>query len=151
MIPTHIEHIGIAVRKLDDAIPFYERLLGSPCYAIEEVTDQQVKTAFFRIGGTKIELLESTTPGGPIARFIDKRGEGIHHLAFAVGDVRGALEELSSAGVAPIDRTPRPGAEGLEIAFLHPHSTFGVLTELCGHPAKGGERSLELLMPCSSC
>ena len=133
MKPTHIEHIGIAVKNLQDAIPLYERLLGTPCYAIEEVADQKVRTAFFRVGQTKIELLEPTSPEGPIGKFIEKKGEGMHHIAFAVGDLPGALEEVRTAGIQLIDAQPRKGAEGLEIAFLHPKSTLGVLTELCSH------------------
>jgi methylmalonyl-CoA/ethylmalonyl-CoA epimerase len=133
MKPTHIEHIGIAVKNLQDAIPLYERLLGTPCYAIEEVADQKVRTAFFRVGQTKIELLEPTSPDGPIGKFIEKKGEGMHHIAFAVGDLPGALEEVRTAGIQLIDAQPRKGAEGLAIAFLHPRSTLGVLTELCSH------------------
>ncbi len=132
---SHIEHIGIAVRDLGAAIAFYEKTLGLTCYHVEEVPDQNVRTAFFRVGKTKIELLESTSADGPVARFIEKRGEGIHHLAFAVDSVHAALEDVSAAGVQVIDREPRPGAEGLDIAFLHPHSTFGVLTEFCSPPS----------------
>lgn len=128
---SHIEHIGIAVKSLDEAIPYWEKLLGSKCYNIEVVADQKVKTAFFKVGQTKIELLESTSPEGSIGKFIEKKGEGIHHLAFAVNGVEGALEEVESNGIQLIDKTPRAGAEGLTIAFLHPKSTFGVLTELC--------------------
>ena len=133
MNPTHIEHIGIAVKDLQSSIAFFEKLLGTACYAVEEVTDQKVRTAFFRIGQTKIELLESMTPDGPIGKFIEKRGEGVHHLAFAVPDVAGALQEAQTAGLQLIDAQPRKGAEGLTIAFLHPKSTNGVLTELCSH------------------
>jgi len=129
---TKIEHIGIAVSDLNSAIRFYEDVLGLECYAIEEVADQKVKTAFFRIGETKIELLESTNPEGPIGKFIEKRGEGIHHIAFAVEDVKEALNEIERKGVQLIDKQPRKGAEGLSIGFLHPKSTFGVLVELCG-------------------
>ena len=131
MKPTHIEHIGIAVKSLDDAIPYYENILGLKCYAVEEVKDQRVKTAFFKVGQTKIELLESTDPEGPVGKFIEKKGEGVHHLAFAVDGIENALEEASNKGVRLIDQAPRKGAEGLDIAFLHPKSTFGVLTELC--------------------
>jgi len=129
---THIEHIGIAVSDLASAIQFYENVLGLVCYAIEEVPDQKVRTAFFRIGETKIELLESTDPDGPLGKFIEKRGEGIHHIALAVEDVKAALNEMEGKGVQLIDKQPRKGAEGLSIGFLHPKSTFSVLTELCG-------------------
>lgn len=132
MKPTHIEHIGIVVLSLADAVPFYEDLLGTPCYAIEEVTDQKVRTAFFRVGQTKIELLEPTAPSSPIAKFLEKRGEGVHHIALAVPNVGEALAGAEKSGVELIDRRPRQGAEGLRIAFLHPKSTHGVLTELCG-------------------
>ena len=129
---THIEHIGIAVNSLDEAIPYYEETLGMKCYAVEEVTDQKVKTAFFMVGQTKIELLESTAPDGPIGKFLEKKGQGVHHLAFAVKDVNESLSELDEKGVRLIDKTSRKGAEGLNIGFLHPKSTMGVLTEICG-------------------
>ena len=131
MKTTHIEHIGIAVRNLDEAIKFYEDTFGLKCYGIEEVKDQKVRTAFFEAGQTKIELLESTDPDGPIGKFIDKRGEGVHHLAFAVKNIESALSETEEKGIQLIDKQPRKGAEGLDIAFLHPKSTLGVLTELC--------------------
>jgi len=129
---SHIEHIGIAVENLEEAIKYYEKVLGLSCYAIEEVADQKVKTAFFKVGQTKIELLESTDPEGPIGKFIAKKGQGIHHLAFAVDDVADALAGAEQNGVVLIDKSPRKGAEGLNIGFLHPKSTFGVLTEFCG-------------------
>lgn len=128
---THIEHIGIAVNNLDEAIPYYEKVLGLKCYAIEEVADQKVKTAFFKVGDTKIELLESTDPEGPIGKFIEKKGQGIHHLAFAVDDVNESLKQAGEDGIRLIDKTSRKGAEGLNIGFLHPKSTLGVLTEFC--------------------
>jgi len=131
---THIEHIGIAVKNLDESIKFYQDVLGLKCYAIEEVEDQKVKTAFFQVGQTKIELLESTEPEGPIGKFIEKRGEGIHHIAFATDSLEKALKELSQKEIKLIDEKPRKGAEGLNIAFLHPKNTFGVLTELCEKP-----------------
>lgn len=131
MKPTHIEHIGIAVNSIAEALPFYEKVLGLKCYNIEEVADQKVKTAFLMIGQTKIELLESTDPEGPVGKFIEKRGEGIHHIAFAVDNIEERLREAEAAGVRLIDTAPRKGAEGLSIAFIHPKSTFGVLTELC--------------------
>jgi len=128
---SHIEHIGIAVESLEKAIPYYEGVLGLKCYSVEEVADQKVKTAFFMVGQTKIELLESTDPEGPIGKFLEKKGEGVHHVAFATEGVQSALNEASEKGVRLIDQTPRKGAEGLKIAFLHPKSTMGVLTELC--------------------
>lgn len=128
---THIEHIGIAVKNLEESIKYYEEILGLRCYSIEEVKDQKVKTAFFKIGQTKIELLESTEPDGPIGKFIEKKGEGIHHLAFAVNGLENALKEAGEKGIRLIDEQPRKGAEGLSIAFLHPKSTNGVLTEFC--------------------
>ncbi len=131
MTPTHIEHIGIAVNSLEESIPFYEKVLGLKCYAIEEVKDQKVKTAFFKVGDTKIELLESTDPEGPIGKFLEKKGQGIHHIAFAVNDVNEALKAAEASGVQLIDKSGRKGAEGLNIGFLHPKSTLGVLTELC--------------------
>ncbi len=129
---SHIEHIGIAVNSLEEAIPFYENMLGLKCYAVEEVKDQKVKTAFFMVGETKIELLESTDPEGPIGKFIEKKGPGIHHLAFATDNVDESLNELEEKGVRLIDKKGRKGAEGLSIGFLHPKSTMGVLTEICG-------------------
>ena len=132
---SHIEHLGIAVKSLDEAIPYYENILGMKCYSIEEVADQKVKTAFFKVGQTKLELLEPTSEQSPIAKFIEKRGEGIHHLAFAVEDgVANALAEMEGKGVRLIDKAPRKGAEGLNIAFIHPKSTHGVLTEFCEKP-----------------
>lgn len=129
---SHIEHIGIAVDNLDEAIGYYENMLGLKCYAVEEVKDQKVKTAFFQVGDTKIELLESTDPEGPIGKFIEKKGPGVHHIAFAVDDVNKSLSEAESNGIRLIDKQKRKGAEGLNIGFLHPKSTLGVLTELCG-------------------
>jgi methylmalonyl-CoA/ethylmalonyl-CoA epimerase len=132
MKPTHIEHIGIAVNSLEESIPYYENVLGLECYAIEEVADQKVRTAFFKVGETKIELLESTDPEGPIGKFIEKKGPGVHHLAFAMENVNEALKHAADQGVRLIDEQPRKGAEGLQIGFLHPKSTQGVLTEFCG-------------------
>ena len=132
---SRIEHLGIAVKSLEEAIPYYENVLGLKCYAIEEVADQKVKTAFFMVGETKIELLEPTSEESTIAKFIEKRGEGIHHLAFKIEDgVANALAEVEEQGIRLIDKAPRKGAEGLDIAFLHPKSTLGVLTELCEKP-----------------
>lgn len=134
---SHIEHIGIAVPSLDEAIPFYENMLGLKCFAIEEVEDQKVRTAFFRVGQTKIELLEGTSPESAISKFIEKNGGrgGIQHIAFAVADgVANALAEVEAKGCKLIDKAPRRGAEGLNIAFLHPKSTVGTLVELCEDP-----------------
>ncbi|WP_298646542.1 methylmalonyl-CoA epimerase [uncultured Proteiniphilum sp.] len=131
---THIEHIGIAVKSIEEQLPYYEGILGLKCYNIETVEDQKVKTAFFMVGQTKIELLEPTDEESTIAKFIEKRGEGIHHIAYATKNVNGALKELEDKGVRLIDREARGGAEGLRIAFLHPKSTGSVLTELCEHP-----------------
>lgn len=128
---TQIEHIGIAVKNLEEAVRFYENILGLKCYAIEEVKDQKVRTAFFDVGQTKIELLESTDPMGPISKFIEKRGEGVHHIAFSVKNLPRALNELAQKEIKLIDKEPRKGAENFSIAFLHPKSTNGVLTELC--------------------
>jgi len=132
MKTNSIEHIGIAVINLEESIKYYESVLGLRCYAVEEVEDQKVKTAFFKLGDTKIELLESTDPEGPIGKFIDKKGPGVHHIAFAVDDVKKSLEEAEKKGIKLIDKQPRIGAENLQIGFLHPKSTGGVLTEFCG-------------------
>ncbi|MBU0476095.1 MAG: methylmalonyl-CoA epimerase [Bacteroidetes bacterium] len=127
----NIEHIGIAVNNIDESLKYYEGVLGLKCYAIEEVAEQKVKTAFLKIGETKIELLEATSDDSPIAKFIEKRGQGIHHIAFAVNGIESALSELKVNEIQLIDEKPRKGAEGLDIAFLHPKSTGGVLTEIC--------------------
>ena len=128
---SHIEHIGIAVKDLSTAIPYYEEVLGLKCYNVEEVVDQKVKTAFFKVGQTKLELLEPTSEESAVAKFIEKKGEGVHHIAFRVDNVAKTLAECEAKGVQLIDKTPRKGAEGLTIAFLHPKSTAGVLTEFC--------------------
>ncbi len=131
---SHIEHLGIAVENLEESIKYYEDVLGMTCYSVEEVPDQKVKTAFFLVGNTKIELLESTSPDGPIGKFIAKKGQGIHHIAFAVDNATEALKLAEERGVTLIDKESRKGAEGLDIGFLHPKSTLGVLTELCSKP-----------------
>lgn len=131
MKPTHIEHLGIAVKSLETAIPLWEKMLGTTCYSIEEVPEQKVRTAFLKIGQTKIELLESMADDGPIAKFIEKKGEGVQHIAFAVEGLEECLASCEAEGIQLIDKAPRKGAEGLSIAFLHPKSTGGVLTELC--------------------
>lgn len=131
MKPSHIEHIGIAVTNLEDAINFYEKVFGLICYKIEEIADQKVRTAFFMVGQTKIELLQSTDPEGPIGKFIKKKGPGIHHIAFSVEKIEEQLMHAADMGITLIDCKPRKGAEGLDIAFLHPKTTYGVLIELC--------------------
>ena len=131
MIAKKIEHIGIAVKSLEDSIPLYEKLLGVKCYAIEEVEDQLVNTAFFLIGQTKIELLESISSDGPIGSFIEKKGEGIHHIAFSVDDTNEALINAKENGFRLIDRVAREGAENMKIGFLNPKKTNGVLIEFC--------------------
>jgi len=131
MVPTHIEHIGIAVKNLETGIQLFEKLLGVKCYSIEEVKDQWVKTAFFIVGQTKIELLESTNTEGPIGSFIEKHGEGIHHIAFSFENADEALSKAKENGFRLIDRVSRKGAEGLNIGFLNPRNTNGVLVEFC--------------------
>lgn len=117
----HIEHIGISVNNLETSIPYYETILGLKCYTIEEVADQKVKTAFFKIGYTKIELLESTNPEGLIEKYLENKGLGIHHIPFAVNDVNDALTELKSNGIRLIDKQGRKGAVGLTIGFCIPN------------------------------
>ena len=134
-----IEHIGIAVKSLNESIEFYESVFGLKCYAIEDIIDQKVRTAFFKVGDIKVELLESISLDGPISSFIDKRGEGIHHIAYKVADVNASLIELKGKGVKLIDKNERIGAEGLAIAFISPKSTFGALTELCSSNNKINE------------
>ncbi len=133
MIPQKIEHLGIAVPSIAEALPYYEGVLGMTCYAIEEVADQKVKTAFLKVGEVKIELLEPTSPESTVAKFIEKNGSrgGFHHIAYAVNDIEARLQEVADKGVQLIDKTPRGGAEGMTIAFLHPKSTAGILTEFC--------------------
>ena len=128
---SHIEHIGIAVKSIEEAKKYYEGVLGLKCYAIEKVVDQKVTTAFFKVGQTKIELLEPMEADSPVGKFIDNKGEVIHHISFCVNGVEKCLSDAELAGLRLIDKAPRKGAEGLSIAFLHPKSTFGVLTEFC--------------------
>ncbi len=128
-----VDHIGIAVRSLEESIPLYEKALGLTFLKTEEVESQKVKTAFFEAGETHIELLEPTAEDSPIAKFIEKNGEGIHHIAFGTDDITGQLSLASSNGVRLIHEEPMIGAGGKEVAFLHPKSTRGVLTELCSH------------------
>lgn len=126
-----IEHIGIAIENMDEAILTYERLLKTKCYKVEEVKSEGVKTAFFKIGDSKIELLEATNPESPIAKFIQKRGVGMHHIAFDVDDIKQEIDRLVKEGYQLIQQSPKNGADNKLIAFLHPKSTHGVLVELC--------------------
>jgi methylmalonyl-CoA/ethylmalonyl-CoA epimerase len=126
-----IEHIGIAVSNLEEAIKTYEQLLGTPCYKQEEVSSEGVKTAFFQVGESKIELLEATTETSPIATFITKKGQGIHHIAFDVTDIESSMAELKDQGFQLLNEQPKSGADNKLVAFLHPKSSNGVLVELC--------------------
>lgn len=128
---TKVDHIGIAVSNLEETLKVYTEILGLELSGVEVVEDQKVRVAFLPIGDTEIELLESTQPDGPIAKFIEKKGEGIQHIAFRVEDIHAALEDMRQKGVRLIDEQPRYGAGGARIAFLHPKSTHGVLVELC--------------------
>ena len=131
-----INHIGIAVRSIDAQRPFYEGTLGAVFEGTEDVADQKVRVGFFRVGDVRLELLEPSDPSSTIAAFLDKRGEGLHHVAFSVEGIEARIAELKQSGLRMIDETPRPGAHHMRIAFLHPKSTSGVLTELC-EPMKG--------------
>lgn len=126
-----IEHLGIAVNDLSTAIPLYEALLNTKCYKQEEVVSEGVKTAFFQVGESKIELLEASNPASPIAKFLQKNGPGFHHVAFEVGDIEAELERLLKAGFVLIHEVPKDGADNKRIAFLHPKSSGGLLVELC--------------------
>jgi methylmalonyl-CoA/ethylmalonyl-CoA epimerase len=130
-----INHIGIAVRSIEDRRPFYEDTLGAVFENIEEVPSQKIRVGFFRVGDVRLELLEPADPSSTVATFLDKRGEGLHHVAFTVEDIEARIAELKQSGLRMIDETPRPGAHHMRIAFVHPKSTFGVLTELCEPPA----------------
>lgn len=130
MKPTVVDHIGIAVKNIDEALKFWEGTLGIKCHGIEEVADQKVKTAFLPIRDTEVELLEGTSPDSPVSKFIEAKGEGIHHLAIRVENLEAALAELKEKGVRLIDEKPRLGAGGARIAFLHPKATGGILLEL---------------------
>ena len=131
---SHIDHLGIAVQSIEESLPYFENVLGLKCYNVEEVKDQKVKTAFLKCGEVKLELLEPTCPESTIQKWLDKGNHGIHHIAFCIEDgVENALAECNEKGIRLIDAAPRKGAENLNIAFLHPKSTEGILTELCEH------------------
>jgi len=132
-----VEHIGIAVKSLADSVSLFEKLLGSKCYKTEQVKTEGVNTAFFRSGETKIELLESTDPGGVIAKFIEKKGEGLHHIAFDVDNIEAEMKRLKNEGFVLLSEAPKPGADNKLVCFLHPKSTNGVLIELCQEKNKG--------------
>jgi methylmalonyl-CoA/ethylmalonyl-CoA epimerase len=131
-----LNHIGIAVRSIEAQRPFYEGTLGAVFEGVEDVPSQKVRVAFFRVGDVRLELLEPSDPTSTIAAFLEKRGEGLHHVAFTVADIQARIAELKQSGLRMIDDAPRPGAHHMKIAFVHPKSTFGVLTELC-EPLKG--------------
>ena len=134
---SKIEHLGIAVQSIDEVLPYFENVLGLKSYKTEVVEDQKVKTAFLKVGEVKLELLEPTCPESTIQKWLDKGNKGIHHMAFCIEDgVANALAEVSEKGIRLIDEAPRKGADGLQIAFLHPKSTVGILTELCEDPNK---------------
>ena len=126
-----VEHIGIAVKSLEQSVPLFEKLLNTHCYKTEEVASEKVNTAFFRQGETKIELVESTDPMGVIARFIEKKGEGLHHIAFDVEDIEAEMERLKKEGFVLLNEQPKEGADNKLVCFLHPKHTNGVLIELC--------------------
>jgi methylmalonyl-CoA/ethylmalonyl-CoA epimerase len=126
-----VEHIGIAVKDLQASVLLYEKLLNTPCYKTEQVESEKVNTAFFQKGETKIELLESTDPNGVIAKYIDKKGEGMHHIAFEVADIGSEMKRLQAEGFVLLNERPKPGADNKLVCFLHPKGTNGVLVELC--------------------
>lgn len=126
-----VEHIGIAVNSLSDSVPLFEKLLNTSCYKQEEVSSEQVMTAFFQQGETKIELLEATGPGSAIAKFLDKKGEGMHHIAFEVADIYAEMKRLQEEGFVLLQETPKRGADNKLICFLHPKHSNGVLIEIC--------------------
>ncbi len=126
-----IEHLGIAVKELAKSIPLFEQLLNTPCYKTEEVASEGVNTAFFQVGDSKVELLEASKPDSPIAKFLDKKGEGIHHIAFDVENIEAEMKRLQALGFELLNETPKRGADNKLVCFLHPKSTNGVLIELC--------------------
>lgn len=138
MIVKSVNHIGIAVRSIEAQRPFYEQTLGAEFEGVEDVPDQKVRVGFFKVHDVRLELLEPTDPTSTVQSFLDKRGEGLHHVAFTVDDIRARIAELKQAGLRMIDETPRPGAHHMQIAFLHPKSSMGVLTELCEPAAPHG-------------
>ncbi len=138
MTVKSLNHIGIAVRSIDEQKAYYQNALGLEFEGLEEVPSQKVRVAFFRAGEVRIELLEPTQPDSPVAKFLEHRGEGLHHMAFTVDDIQARIDELKQSGLRMIDERPRGGAHHMQIAFMHPKSTFGVLTELC-EPMPAGQ------------
>lgn len=134
-----LNHVGIAVRSIEDQRTLYEGALGATFEGYEDVPSQKVRVAFFRVNDVRLELLEPTDPDSPIAKFLEKRGEGLHHVAFTVADIQSRIAELKQSGLRMIDDSPRPGAHHMQVAFVHPKSTFGVLMELC-EPAASAAR-----------
>lgn len=135
MLPiSQIDHLGVAVRSIAEASPYYREVLGLRSAAVEEVPEQKVRVAFFGVGDVRIELLEPTAADSPVARFLEQRGPGLHHIAYRVDDLPATLAALKAAGVRLIDESPRPGAHGMKIAFAHPSGTGGVLSEFCERP-----------------
>jgi methylmalonyl-CoA/ethylmalonyl-CoA epimerase len=132
----NVEHIGIAVKSLSNSVPLFEKLLNTPCYKTETVESEAVNTAFFQKGETKIELLESTTGNGVIQKFIERKGEGIHHIAFEVADITAEMKRLQAEGFVLLNETPKNGADNKLVCFLHPKNTNGVLIELCQEKKK---------------
>ena len=133
MYPSHVDHIGIAVKSIEESRKYYEEILGLECYKIEEVPEQKVKTAFFKLGEVKIELLEPTDPESPVAKFLEKKGPGIHHIAYFVENVNEALNAAKAKGIQLIDEKSRKGADGMNIGFMHPKATESILTEYCSN------------------
>jgi methylmalonyl-CoA/ethylmalonyl-CoA epimerase len=136
-----VEHIGLAVKSFEQSIPLFEQLLSAPCYKTELVASEKVNTAFFQVGETKIELLESTDPEGVIAKFIEKKGEGMHHIAFEVADIEAEMKRLSDLGFQLLNPIPKQGADNKLVCFLHPKGTNGVLIELCQEVGKSKVKS----------
>jgi methylmalonyl-CoA/ethylmalonyl-CoA epimerase len=126
-----VDHIGVAVKELASSVPLFEKLLNTPCYKTELVESENVNTAFFKKGETKIELLESSDPGGVVAKFIERKGEGLHHIAFDVADIKAEMKRLQGEGFVLLNEEPKPGADNKLVCFLHPKGTNGVLVELC--------------------
>ena len=138
-----LNHIGIAVESIESQRDYYEQVLGARFEGFEEIASQQLRVGFFRVGDIRVELMERLNSEGPIAKFLQQRGPGLHHVAYTVDDIQARIDELKASGITMIDETPRPGAHGTKIAFMHPKSTFGVLTEICEPQAANDNQSTE--------